>query len=78
MLKIAKEKATGLKNVLAKFKKGNINFNIPNVPIFSKSPASIIEPGVGASTCASGSQVCSGTKGTLAENPKKKKTHKTF
>ena len=37
----------------------------PYVPIFSSTPARITEPAVGASTCASGSQVCSGTIGTL-------------
>ena len=35
------------------------------MPIFSMTEASITEPAVGASTCASGSQVCSGNSGTL-------------
>jgi len=38
------------------------------VPIFSSTPARITLPVVGASTCASGSQVCSGTIGTLMAN----------
>ena len=33
--------------------------------------ASITEPAVGASTCASGSQVCSGNSGTLIANAMK-------
>jgi len=35
------------------------------VPIFSITAASITEPATGASTCASGSQVCRGKMGTL-------------
>jgi hypothetical protein len=35
------------------------------VPIFRSTPARITEPAVGASTCASGSQVWNGTIGTL-------------
>ena len=38
------------------------------MPIFSSTPASTTEPAVGASTCASGSQVWSGTIGTLIAN----------
>ena len=37
----------------------------PYVPIFSSTPARITEPAVGASTCASGSQVWNGNIGTL-------------
>ena len=40
----------------------------PYVPIFSRTPARTTEPAVGASTCASGSHVCSGTIGTLMAN----------
>lgn len=50
-----------------------MNFNIPKVPIFKSKPAKNIDPTVGASTCASGNQVCKGTIGTLVANPKKKK-----
>ena len=35
------------------------------MPIFKSTPARITEPAVGACTWASGSQVCSGTMGTL-------------
>ncbi len=35
------------------------------MPIFSSTPARMTEPAVGASTWASGSQVCSGNSGTL-------------
>ena len=35
------------------------------MPIFSSTPARMTEPAVGASTCASGSQVWNGNSGTL-------------
>ena len=35
------------------------------MPSFSRTPASITEPAVGASVWASGSQVCTGNSGTL-------------
>ena len=38
-------------------KSGSANRRNPNVPIFSMIPARITDPAVGASTCASGSQV---------------------
>src|SRR5688572_6896787 len=44
----------------------------PYVPIFSRTPARITEPAVGASTCASGSQVWNGNIGTLIAKPTKK------
>src|SRR5260370_41025440 len=44
----------------------------PYVPIFSKTPARMTEPAVGASGCASGSQVWNGNMGTLMANAKKK------
>src|SRR5664280_2907008 len=37
----------------------------PYAPSFNSTPASIIEPAVGASVCASGSQVWNGQTGTL-------------
>src|ERR1700688_4204715 len=43
----------------------------PYVPIFSKTPARITEPAVGASTCASGSHVWNGNIGTLMAKAKK-------
>src|ERR1039458_4844901 len=43
----------------------------PYVPIFSKTPARITEPAVGASVCASGSHVWNGNIGTLIANAKK-------
>ena len=50
---------------------GRQKCRIPNVPIFSMTEASITEPAMGASTCASGSQVCSGKSGTLMANATK-------
>src|SRR5271170_7127707 len=43
----------------------------PYVPIFSRTPARITEPAVGASVCASGSHVWNGNMGTLMANAKK-------
>ena len=43
----------------------------PYVPIFSRTPARITEPAVGASTWASGNQVWNGNIGTLIANPTK-------
>src|ERR1035438_6380138 len=49
----------------------------PYVPIFSRTLARITEPAVGASVCASGSQVCNGNMGTFTAKPTKnaQKTH---
>ena len=44
----------------------------PYVPIFSRTPARMTEPAVGASTWASGSQVWKGNIGTLIAKAKKK------
>ena len=56
---------------------GNEKRRNPYVPIFSRTAARITEPAVGASTCASGSQVWNGNMGTLMAKPRKKaqKTH---
>ena len=49
----------------------------PKVPIFSITPARMIEPAAGASVCASGSQVWSGQIGTLMAkaSAKARKSH---
>src|SRR6184192_1652959 len=52
--------------------KGNEKRMKPYVPIFNKTPARMTEPAVGASVCASGSQVWNGNIGTLMANAKKK------
>jgi hypothetical protein len=52
-------------------KNGNEKRRKPYVPIFSRTPARITEPAVGASTCASGSQVWNGNIGTLMAKPRK-------
>src|ERR1017187_229484 len=44
----------------------------PYVPIFSRTPARMTEPAVGASTWASGSQGGNGNIGTWMANPMKK------
>src|SRR6478672_1990492 len=50
----------------------------PYPPIFSRIAARITEPAVGASTCASGSQVCTGHIGILTANEAKKANHAHF
>ncbi len=52
----------------------------PNVPILSMIPARITEPAVGASVCASGSQVWNGNIGTLTANATKNapKSHRAM
>ncbi len=44
----------------------------PYVPIFRRTAARITEPAVGASVCASGSQVWNGNIGTFTAKPRKK------
>src|SRR5215469_2479542 len=51
---------------------GSENRKNPYVPIFSSTPARMTEPAVGASVCASGSQVWNGNIGTFIANAKKK------
>src|SRR5664279_5256021 len=52
-------------------KNGSEKRRKPYVPIFNRTPASITEPAVGASTCASGNQVWNGNIGTLIAKPRK-------
>ena len=58
--------------------KGRENRIKPYVPNFSNTPASITDPAVGASTCASGSHKCTGTIGTLLAKAKKKVNQRNF
>jgi len=53
-------------------KNGSAKRRNPYVPIFSRMPARITEPAVGASTWASGSQVWKGNIGTLIAKARKK------
>ncbi len=53
-------------------KNGRQKRRMPYPPIFSSTPARITEPAVGASTWASGSQVCTGNIGTLMAKATKK------
>ena len=55
----------GAAAVAAVGKSGQAKRRKPYVPILRSTPARITEPPVGASTCASGNQVCSGNIGTL-------------
>src|ERR1700733_15282744 len=47
----------------------------PYAPIFSRTPARVTDPAVGASTCASGNQLCIGHIGTLTANEAKNAGH---
>src|SRR5580765_6206947 len=49
--------------------RGSANRRKPYDPIFSRTPASSTLPAVGASTCAKGSQVWKGNRGTLMAKP---------
>src|SRR2546421_1633729 len=60
--------STGAKNSAAAGNSGKANRTNPYVPIFSSTPARITDPAVGASTCASGSQVWNGNSGTFTAN----------
>src|SRR5437879_12369070 len=53
-------------------KRGSEKRMNPYVPIFKRTPARMTEPAVGASVCASGSQVWNGNIGTLMAKAKKK------
>ena len=50
----------------------------PYPPIFSRMPARMTEPAVGASTCASGSQVWTGHIGIFTAKEAKKASHRYF
>src|SRR5437773_7449044 len=50
---------------------GRLNRRNPYVPIFRRTAARMTDPAVGASVCASGSQVWNGNIGTLIAKPKK-------
>ncbi len=51
---------------------GNEKRKKPYPPIFSMMAANTTDPPVGASTCASGSQVCTGNIGTLTAKAERK------
>src|SRR5579862_6685346 len=69
---IASVPTMGAKRCEALGKSGRQKRIMPYVPIFRSTPASITEPAVGASTCASGSQVWNGKSGTLMAKPAKR------
>jgi len=50
----------------------------PKPPNFSKIPANITDPAVGASQCASGSQIWNGTRGIFTANELKKASQHNF
>src|ERR1700723_3874471 len=57
---------------------GTENRKNPYVPIFKSTPARMTDPAVGASVCASGSQVWNGNIGTLIAKAKKKPQKSQF
>ena len=59
---------------------GRLNRTSPYVPIFNRTPARRTDPAVGASTCASGSHVWNGKRGTLMANARKnaRKSHNSM
>src|SRR5438034_5357884 len=77
MLATASAMIAGVNVCVASGNNGKPSFKNPYVPILSRTPAKITEPAVGASTCASGSHVCSGTIGTLMANDNAKAASKS-
>src|SRR6187455_2097958 len=61
----------GAKYLVAFGRIGRLKRRNPYVPIFRRTAARITEPAVGASVCASGSQVWNGNIGTLIAKPRK-------
>src|SRR6266853_27094 len=61
----------GVKVRVASGRIGRLKRRHPYVPIFRRTAARITEPAVGASVCASGSQVWNGNIGTLIAKPRK-------
>jgi hypothetical protein len=64
--KIAKVEIIGVKYKVPSGNRGNENLISPYVPNFSKRTAKITDPNVGASTWASGNQICNGNTGIFA------------
>src|ERR1700747_625280 len=71
-------KTSGVKQLDAVGNIGSEKRRKPYPPIFSRMPARITEPAVGASTWASGSQVWTGHIGTLTAKEAKKANHSHF
>src|SRR6516225_5892353 len=69
---------SGAKVSLASGNIGTEKRSKPYPPIFNRMPARMTDPAVGASTCASGSQVWTGHIGTLTANDAKKASHSHF
>ena len=62
---------SGAQDCAASGNSGSANRMNPYPPSLSRTPARMTEPAVGASTCASGSQVWNGNIGTLIANARK-------
>src|SRR6266536_2293832 len=68
-------KTSGAKSCEAPGNIGSEKRRKPYPPIFRRMAARITEPAVGASTWASGSQVCTGHIGSFTANEAKKASH---
>ena len=66
----------GVKNKVASGNIGKEKRKKPYPPNFNKIPANTTEPAVGASTCASGNQIWTGTIGIFDAKEAKKVNHK--
>src|SRR5580693_6653837 len=71
-------KTSGVNCTLAAGNIGSEKRRKPYPPIFKRTPARITEPAVGASTWASGSQVCTGHIGIFTAKEAKKASQSHF
>ena len=71
-------KINGVKNSEASGNMGRENLKKPYPAIFKSIAASITDPAVGASTCASGNQVWTGHIGIFTAKELKKANHNKF
>src|SRR3954452_1945296 len=75
MAMVESVKISGAKSCDATGKHGSEKRRKPYPPIFRRMAARITDPAVGASTCASGSQVCTGHIGIFTAKEAKNASH---
>ena len=78
MLIVPNAAIAGAAHAVASGKMVKLTRRMPYVPILRSTPARITLIAVGASTCASGSQVWNGNIGILMAKPTKSATQHTF
>jgi hypothetical protein len=71
-------KTNGAKNADESKKRPNEYRRKPKPPSFNKIPAKITLPDVGASQCASGSQIWNGMRGIFTAKDRKKANQQNF